>query len=613
MPSSEAPALFGYLEEDGCDDPASGRFEILDGRELLIGRDYKTCNVTLTDPTVSNQHLLIYTIAYTEDNHQRIFVYAKDLSTNGTYWRYKHGNHWKELLIGKGSAVLLSDGDKIRLCNGSSFAFRITDRKLGSGAYGEVWMAVDIFRQRQMACKVVKLDKSPQKWTGKVNLSGTLWREVDLLKNITHPNILHVERVFFSEEKLYIISELVTGGDLMSYIERPWASIHDAEACFIVYQILKALEYLHRQGICHRDLKPENVLMSTPVPGTRVILADFGHATKLSDGKKARSRRMKTASVGTDYYVAPEVRGKKKNIHGYTMAADMWSIGIITALLLTGESVFEDSKNEYFSPAAVSDAAAECDLAKMVHSPLWQSVNNLAQDFVRNLLILDEEARLNADQALKHEWFTDCKRKKEIQQKYEDAIRGWMPSRPLLDFKEDLAVFREANNCTLDSILMPPPPKPNLNRFLSRPLYQLQSGQQLSPFFSRAVQDTTTKLVPLNGQNRELESDDGASMPSSFPKQTIPGNKRPNHDSRGKNKVQSETKKPANNSAKQIVVGKHETLFQFESSRRTQRPSTDLDYEERRLHDRASREEASIFMSAKSYGQCVEKRRRLGD
>lgn len=86
-------------------------------------------NVTLTDPTVSNQHLRIYTIAYTEDKHQRIFVYAKDLSTNGTYWRYKHGNHWKELLIGKGNAVLLSDGDKIRLCNGSSFAFRSVHRK----------------------------------------------------------------------------------------------------------------------------------------------------------------------------------------------------------------------------------------------------------------------------------------------------------------------------------------------------------------------------------------------------------------------------------------------------------------------------------------------------
>lgn len=69
--------------------------------------------------------------------------------------------------------------------------------------------------------------------------------------------------------------------------------------------MLKALEYLHRQGICHRDLKPENILMSKPARGARVILADFGHSTKLSGSKQVRRRRMKTASVGTDYYVAP--------------------------------------------------------------------------------------------------------------------------------------------------------------------------------------------------------------------------------------------------------------------------------------------------------------------
>ena len=94
----------------------------------------------------------------------------------------------------------------------------------------------------------------------------------------------------------------------MSYIERPWAKIHDAEACIITYQVLKALEYLHRQGICHRDLKPENILMSTPAPGARVILADFGHSVKMSCDSQARSKRMKTTTVGTDHYVAPCVR-----------------------------------------------------------------------------------------------------------------------------------------------------------------------------------------------------------------------------------------------------------------------------------------------------------------
>ncbi len=91
----------------------------------------------------------------------------------------------------------------------------------------------------------------------------------------------------------------------------------------------------------------------------------------------------------------------------------------------------------------------------------------------------------------------------------------------------------------------------------------------------------------------------------------MPTNKRQDKDSREENSVRLESKKPAKSLAKQNVAGDHETLSQLETSRTTQRQSSDLDYEERRLYDRVSREEATIFRSAKSYGQSVEKRRRL--
>ena len=186
-------------------------------------------NITLTDPTISNHHLLIYTINLSDVDHQCVFVYAKDISTNGSFWRYKYGNNWKELLIGRDNAVLLSDGDKVRLCNGSCFSFqsvgretrcsedvsttpndetkvgpevrqrdstnvsqlfmnlvRVTNRKLGSGGCGEVWMAVDNIRKCQMACKIVKLEKPVRQRAGRTRSTETVWREVELLKDISH-------------------------------------------------------------------------------------------------------------------------------------------------------------------------------------------------------------------------------------------------------------------------------------------------------------------------------------------------------------------------------------------------------------------------------------------
>lgn len=402
----------------------------------------------------------------------------------------------------------------------------------------------------------------------------------------------------------------------MSYIERPWAKIDDAEACMITYQVLKALEYLHRQGICHRDLKPENILMSTPAPGARVILADFGHSIKLRGDNQARSKRMKTTTVGTDEYVAPEIRGNKQNPRGYTIATDMWSLGIISALLLTGESVFQNSQDEYASPAAVLDAAAVCDLAKIVHSHLWQSVSNSAKEFIRNLLILDEKSRLNVEQAMKHDWFTDCQGRENVQRQYEDLIRGWMPSRPLLDFKEDLTLFREANKSTLDSILMPPPATSRSETIVSQSFPRVDIRHGSSPFFPPPIKDVVaTRIAVQAAKKRKAESDDEANKPSILRDQVISTTQRESNDSRRNNSVGCEAKKPAKSSPKRVDAWKHGnpncSYVELGLGLGRQGSSVDLDDEESRLYDRVSREEANMFRSAKSYRQSVEERRRL--
>ena len=306
------------------------------------------------------------------------------------------------------------------------------------------------------------------------------------------------------------------------------------------------------------------------------------------------------------------------------MATDMWSLGIMSALMLTGEFVFESSKDENASPAAALNAAAECDLAKMVHSPLWHNVSNLAKDFVCSLLVLDENARLDVEQALEHVWFTDDKRREVIQHLYKEAIEGWMPSRPLLDFKEDLALFRQASKSTLDvrphplhdplvltihkSILMPPPARPSSKRFLPRPTPPLENGPRSSPFFSVAMWDGATDIT-----GRRLDSDDDADKPSILPKPAITTDPRKNRESREKTKAECDAEKPSESSVMRLGGGEHENSLHGKLSQRIVQSSIELDYTESRLYDRVSREEAGTFLSAKNYRQSIEKRRRLGD
>ncbi|KAL8867459.1 MAG: hypothetical protein Q9174_005652 [Haloplaca sp. 1 TL-2023] len=231
----------------------------------------------------------------------------------------------------------------------------------------------------------------------------------------------------------------------MSYIDRHNGKADTDEACLIMYQIVKAVSYLHGEGVTHRDVKPENILLSTTKPGARVILTDFGAVAKFNKGPWGRSKRMQTM-IGTVNYVAPEVRGANRHSKqpGYTSAVDMWSIGCVTSVLLTGSSAFvvsQVSADRQASAATIIEAAAKCDLRRLDNSQVWDGIDTRAKDFIKHLLILHEGQRLTAYQASTHDWFMQKRPRVSIERRYNQAIADWTIHFTARDFKKDIAHF----------------------------------------------------------------------------------------------------------------------------------------------------------------------------
>lgn len=208
----------------------------------------------------------------------------------------------------------------------------------------------------------------------------------------------------------------------------------------VVQQILKGVEYLHRQDIVHRDLKPDNILMTSLEDGARAVITDFGNARFLPGKNNAsvmennRYQRM-FSYVGTLEFAAPEIHKANPTIpakEGYSTSVDMWSIGSITATLLTGDVIFTDRNhpNYYKDPRAVIvSLAAVCDLSVLDESyhPLWSVVGDRPKSFIKGLLVLEEDERMTALEALVHPWFANECHANDYENLYERSIRDWKP------------------------------------------------------------------------------------------------------------------------------------------------------------------------------------------
>ena len=204
-------------------------------------------------------------------------------------------------------------------------------RTLGEGTFGKVKHAVHVSSRVEVAIKV--LDKERIQ---KQSMGSQIKKEISIMKQLSHENVVKLKEVLASRTKIFIVLELVTGGELFDLIVQR-GRLDEAASRIYFRQLVSGVAYCHSQGVAHRDLKPENLLLDSE--GTLKI-SDFG-LSALYDGEEGSTRsQMLHTTCGTPNYVAPEVLQNE----GYVgRIADCWSIGVILYVLLAGFLPFDEA------------------------------------------------------------------------------------------------------------------------------------------------------------------------------------------------------------------------------------------------------------------------------
>uniref|UniRef100_UPI00398E40F0 death-associated protein kinase 1 isoform X3 n=1 Tax=Pristiophorus japonicus TaxID=55135 RepID=UPI00398E40F0 len=256
---------------------------------------------------------------------------------------------------------------------------------LGSGQFAIVKKCTEKSSGIGYAAKFIKKRRSKSSRRGVSR--EDIEREVNILKEIQHPNIITMRDVYENKTDVILILELVSGGELFDFLAEK-ESLTEEEATEFLKQILNGVHYLHSKCIAHFDLKPENImLLDKKSPKPRIKLIDFGLAHEINFGNEFKN------IFGTPEFVAPEI----VNYEPLGLEADMWSIGVITYILLSGASPFlGDSKLETL--ANVSAVNYEFD------EEFFKNTSGLAKDFIRKLLVKDPKKRMTIEDSLQHPW-----------------------------------------------------------------------------------------------------------------------------------------------------------------------------------------------------------------
>lgn len=257
---------------------------------------------------------------------------------------------------------------------------------LGEGSFGKVFK---VSHKVSKAIRAMKVINKKDALIGNED-EAALIKEINILKVLDHPNILKVYEYFNNKRRLYIITELCTGGELFDKISNE-KCFNEKIASHVMRQLLSAVQYCHANGIIHRDLKPENILIESVDEYNKeyftIKVIDFGTSDTLIKNK------MMDKQIGTPFYIAPEVLN-----NSYNEKCDVWSCGVIMYILLCGvPPFFGNTDDEIYK--AVKEGKFSMD------GPEWSEISREAKELIKAMLKKDLNKRFSAEEALNHIWF----------------------------------------------------------------------------------------------------------------------------------------------------------------------------------------------------------------
>ncbi|NP_001368673.1 Titin homolog [Caenorhabditis elegans] len=256
----------------------------------------------------------------------------------------------------------------------------IIHEELGKGAYGTVYRATEKATGKTWAAKMVQVRPGVKK--------ENVIHEISMMNQLHHEKLLNLHEAFDMGNEMWLIEEFVSGGELFEKILEDDSLMSEEEVRDYMHQILLGVSHMHKNQIVHLDLKPENILLKAKNSNELKII-DFGLARKLDPKKSVK------LLFGTPEFCAPEV----VNYQPVGLSTDMWTVGVISYVLLSGLSPFlGDSDEDTLANVSASDWDFD--------DPSWDDVSDLAKDFICRLMIKDKRKRMSVQDALRHPWIT---------------------------------------------------------------------------------------------------------------------------------------------------------------------------------------------------------------